>query len=65
MVRAFKRIPYVVGDSESAPNKWRAMLRGNSTPFDSDLGITFTDIAKVVDGFLVIGYREEGPTACP
>ncbi len=59
-----KSIPFVPGDPpEGAPRKVRAMLRGNSAPFDST--INFTDIGNVVNAFKTIAYAEDGPTACP
>ena len=62
-VRAFKGIPFVVGDNSAGPNRWRSMLRGNEGAPGGN--INFTDIGKTVDAFKRIAYREPGPTACP
>ena len=62
-VRAFRSIPFVAGDNGSAPNKWRAMLRGNSILLNRL--ISFSDIGRTVEAFKSIGYAERGPTDCP
>ena len=64
VVEAFKGISFDEGPPpDGAPRKVRAMLRGNSAPFDSS--INFTDIGNVVNAFKTIAYAEDGPTSCP
>ena len=63
-VEGFKGLAFDEGPPpDGAPRKVRAMLRGNSAPFDTK--INFTDIGRVVDAFKTIHYREIGPDACP